>query len=71
MNQTALDPAIATTGDDDNYFHVYCSACDPEGSTALCGKDISDVPESDGDDEEICKYCDYLMDFPCPTCGAP
>lgn len=47
-------PAPTSSGDDDA-DHYYC--CDPD--IAMCGADLSDVPEG-FEFDELCRYCAYI-----------
>lgn len=54
---------LSTT--DSDITHLYC--CNPD--VALCGTDVSDVPELADDAEITCVVCADLEEQPCPTCG--
>lgn len=64
MPEHRANPDIAqSVGDVD---HLYC--CDPD--IALCGLDISDVPEGPEYDND-CPLCRLVRDEGvCPRCGA-
>ena len=66
---TYLNPSLLPGGpvdDDDDLDHLTCSVCDPEGTKALCGRDVSDLEESD-DLPDLCVVCRELES--CPRCG--
>jgi hypothetical protein len=64
---TALaDPATHTTDLNDQTTHVYC--CNPD--TALCGLDISEMPEVPDGTGHDCIVCTDLEEQQCPDCGA-
>jgi hypothetical protein len=64
MLTLAPAPDRTTTGSGD-LDHVYC--CDPD--LALCGTDVSDVPEIDPDTDVDCIVCNDLDGQPCsPDC---
>ncbi|MCX4450643.1 hypothetical protein [Streptomyces sp. NBC_01789] len=60
MTALAPTPDRATTGNS-GLDHIYC--CDP--GLALCGTDVSDVPEIDPDSDITCVVCADLEDHPC------
>lgn len=60
---TAPAPATSDTGSDT--CHVFC--CDPD--IALCGEDVSDVPEVPAGVGDDCIVCLDLETQPCPRCG--
>ena len=50
--------------------HTYCMVCYPDPDTisiALCGTDVTNVPE--GWYESGCVVCEELTPLPCPKCG--
>lgn len=55
-------PAPTTSNTSTGLTHIYC--CDPD--LALCGEDLTDIPEVD-EDTLLCVVCDDLEDHPC-TC---
>lgn len=65
---TRLAPAPAKpTADSSDLDHLY--RCDPD--LALCGTDVSDVPEIDADSDITCVVCADLDGEPCsPGCPA-
>lgn len=65
---TSLAPApVKTTNGSSDLDHLYC--CDPD--LALCGTDVSDVPEIDADSDITCVVCADLDGEPCsPGCPA-
>ena len=65
MTQTATEAALKVVSHNDELFHRYC--CDED--RALCGSDLTGVPETDGDGEQVCAVCDELEGLPCEECG--
>lgn len=65
MTTATMPTPAETTSTSDVIAHVYC--CDPD--TALCGHDITDMPEVDGPTANDCIVCLDLHDQPCPHCG--
>ncbi|MET4670773.1 hypothetical protein [Streptomyces sp. PvR018] len=63
---TSLAPApVKATNGGSDLDHIYC--CDPD--LALCGTDVSDVPEIDADSDINCVVCADLDGGPCsPNC---
>ena len=69
VDETTRAPLPITDGptdDDDELDHLTCAVCDPDGTTALCGRDVSDLEESD-DITDLCVVCRELK--ACPRCG--
>jgi hypothetical protein len=66
---TTLAPAPApqetSTDDGDELGHYWC--CIPD--TAVCGADLTDVEEGEGDPQVNCVVCLDLVKLPCPRCG--
>lgn len=70
MSTTTAEPQTSNTdtgNDDAELNHLYC--CDED--TALCGLDISGMPEAEviEGDPDICLVCDDLARQPCDKCG--
>lgn len=66
---TYLNPSLLSSGpvdDDDDLDHLTCAVCDPDGTTALCGRDVTDLEESD-ELPDLCVVCRDLEI--CPQCG--
>lgn len=62
---TKAQPITTNVSDlPDTLYHVTC--CDDD--IALCGQDVSDYPETDGDGELHCVVCEDLDDGDVPCC---
>lgn len=55
--------AVSVTAAGDRLDHIYC--CNPD--RALCGTDVSNMPEID---DANCVVCLALEEQPCPDCGS-
>lgn len=48
---------------DDDLHHIYCECTG--SNVALCGRDLTDVPEVIVDDDNLCVVCAELEVIPC------
>jgi hypothetical protein len=77
MTVTSESPTSTTSSSDEiEIDHIYCCDCYPvpgTAETAICGTDIRGDRECPADCTEHpeCRFCAYLLEFPCPVCGTP
>jgi hypothetical protein len=61
----------STSSDDDEFDHYVCLECDPEGTIAYCGEDVSADPFVEDDEAIDCPMCIAIDEaMGCPRCGA-
>lgn len=63
---TTLAPSRPIVDNDDDLDHLTCAVCDPDMTTSLCGRDVTDLEFSD-ELPDLCVVCRDLE--VCPRCG--
>jgi hypothetical protein len=65
MDTLTKNAPIRTREDPPDIFHMLCC----EENIAMCGTDVTDLPDTDGTGEQQCVVCVELDEGNCPKCG--